>query len=122
LRLLFFSSRRRHTTCLSDLSSDVCSSDLTAVLYFKVIDPNAAVVNVMNFIQATTQIGQTTLRNVLGQSELDELLSQRNKINQQLQAIIDEHTENWGIKMTAVEIKEIELPVTMQSAMAKQGE
>src|SRR6266567_4450041 len=104
------------------ISRDNVTIKVTAVLYFKVIDPNAAVVNVMNFIQATTQIGQTTLRNVLGQSELDELLSQRNKINQQLQAIIDEHTENWGIKMTAVEIKDIELPVTMQRAMAKQAE
>src|SRR6266705_1262560 len=104
------------------ISRDNVTIKVTAVLYFKGIDPNAAVVNVMNFIQATTQIGQTTLRNVLGQSELDELLSQRNKINQQLQAIIDEHTENWGIKMTAVEIKDIELPVTMQRAMAKQAE
>src|SRR5213078_4902572 len=104
------------------ITRDNVTIKVTAVLYFKVIDPNAAVVNVMNFIQATTQIGQTTLRNVLGQSELDELLSQRNKINQQLQAIIDEHTENWGIKMTAVEIKDIELPVTMQRAMAKQAE
>jgi len=104
------------------ISRDNVTIKVTAVLYFKVIDPNAAVVNVMNFIQATTQIGQTTLRNVLGQSELDELLSQRNKINQQLQVIIDEHTENWGIKMTAVEIKDIELPTTMQRAMAKQAE
>ena len=104
------------------ITRDNVTVKVTAVLYFKVIDPNAAVVNVMNFLQATTQIGQTTLRNVLGQSELDELLSQRNKINQQLQAIIDEHTENWGIKMTAVEIKDIELPTTMQRAMAKQAE
>jgi regulator of protease activity HflC (stomatin/prohibitin superfamily) len=76
----------------------------------------------MNFIQATTQIGQTTLRNVLGQSELDELLAQRDKINRELQAIIDEHTERWGVKVTAVEIKDVELPVTMQRAMAKQAE
>jgi regulator of protease activity HflC (stomatin/prohibitin superfamily) len=76
----------------------------------------------MNFIQATTQIGQTTLRNVLGQSELDELLAQRNKINQELQTIIDEHTERWGVKVTAVEIKDVELPATMQRAMAKQAE
>src|SRR6184192_2111278 len=104
------------------ISRDNVTIKVTAVLYFYVVDPNAAVVNVMNFMQATTQIGQTTLRNVLGQSELDELLAQRNKINQELQAIIDEHTENWGIKMTAVEIKDIELPVTMQRAMAKQAE
>src|SRR5438034_4002606 len=95
---------------------------VTAVLYFYVINPEDAVINVMNFIQATTQIGQTTLRNVLGQSELDELLSQRNKINQELQTIIDEHTERWGVKVTAVEIKDVELPATMQRAMAKQAE
>src|ERR1700730_4152471 len=95
---------------------------VTAVVYFYVVDPAAAVVNVMNFIQATTQIGQTTLRNVLGQSELDELLAQRTKINRELQEIIDEHTERWGVKVTAVEIKDIELPSTMQRAMAKQAE
>src|ERR1700730_1205043 len=104
------------------ISRDNVTIKVTAVLYFYVVDPNAAVVNVMNFIQATTQIGQTTLRNVLGQSELDELLAQRNKVNQELQAIIDEHTERWGVKVTAVEIKDIELPVTMQRAMAKQAE
>src|SRR6266446_2320331 len=104
------------------ISRDNVTIKVTAVIYFYVVDPNAAVVNVMNFIQATTQIGQTTLRNVLGQSELDELLAQRNKINQELQAIIDEHTERWGVKVTAVEIKDIELPVTMQRAMAKQAE
>jgi regulator of protease activity HflC (stomatin/prohibitin superfamily) len=95
---------------------------VTAVIYFYVVDPAHAVVNVVNFMQATTQIGQTTLRNVLGQSELDELLSQRNKINRELQTIIDEATERWGVKVTAVEIKDIELPVTMQRAMAKQAE
>ncbi len=104
------------------ITRDNVTVKVTAVLYFRVMDPAAAVVNVMNFMQATTQIGQTTLRNVLGQSELDELLSQRNKINQDLQTIIDEHTEQWGVKVTAVEIKDIELPVTMQRAMAKQAE
>jgi regulator of protease activity HflC (stomatin/prohibitin superfamily) len=104
------------------ISRDNVTIKVTAVLYFYVVDPSAAVVNVMNFMQATTQIGQTTLRNVLGQSELDEILSQRNKINQELQTIIDEHTERWGVKMTAVEIKDVELPVTMQRAMAKQAE
>ncbi len=104
------------------ISRDNVTIKVTAVVYFYVVNPEAAVVNVMNFIQATTQIGQTTLRNVLGQSELDELLAQRNKINQQLQSIIDEHTERWGIKVTAVEIKDVELPVTMQRAMAKQAE
>src|SRR2546427_4344269 len=95
---------------------------VTAVIYFYVVDPAAAVVNVVSFLQATTQIGQTTLRNVLGQSELDELLAQRNKIDRELQAIIDEQTERWGVKVTAVEIKDVELPTTMQRAMAKQAE
>ncbi len=104
------------------ITRDNVTIKVTAVLYFYVVDPNSAVVNVMNFMQATTQIGQTTLRNVLGQSELDELLQQRNKINQELQTIIDGHTERWGVKVTAVEIKDIELPVTMQRAMAKQAE
>jgi regulator of protease activity HflC (stomatin/prohibitin superfamily) len=104
------------------ITRDNVTVKVTAVIYFYVVDPAAAVVNVMNFIQATTQIGQTTLRNVLGQSELDELLSQRKKINEELQTIIDEHTERWGVKVTAVEIKDIELPVTMQRAMAKQAE
>src|SRR5437588_2727293 len=104
------------------ITRDNVTIKVTAVLYFYVVDPSSAVVNVMNFIQATTQIGQTTLRNVLGQSDLDELLSQRNKINRELQAIIDEHTERWGVKVTAVEIKDIELPATMQRAMAKQAE
>src|SRR6266566_1055782 len=93
------------------ISRDNVTIKVTAVIYFYVVDPQAAVINVMNFMQATTQIGQTTLRNVLGQSELDEL-----------QAIIDEHTERWGVKVTAVEIKDVELPVTMQRAMAKQAE
>src|SRR3989440_5352296 len=104
------------------ISRDNVTIKVSAVVYFYVVDPSAAVVNVMNFIQATTQIGMTTLRNVLGQSELDELLSQRTKINQELQTIIDEHTERWGVKVTAVEIKDVELPATMQRAMAKQAE
>lgn len=104
------------------ISRDNVTIKVTAVVYFYVVDPVAAVVNVVNYMQATTQIGQTTLRNVLGQSELDELLSQRNKINRELQTIIDEHTERWGVKVTAVEIKDVELPSTMQRAMAKQAE
>jgi len=104
------------------ISRDNVTIKVSAVVYFYVVDPTSAVVNVMNFIQATSQIGQTTLRNVLGQSELDELLSQRTKINRELQEIIDEHTERWGVKVTAVEIKDIELPSTMQRAMAKQAE
>ena len=104
------------------ITRDNVTIKVTAVIYFYVADPSAAVVDVMNFIQATTQIGQTTLRNVLGQGELDELLAQRARMNQELQTIIDEHTERWGVKVTAVEIKDIELPSTMQRAMAKQAE
>jgi regulator of protease activity HflC (stomatin/prohibitin superfamily) len=104
------------------ITRDNVTIKVTAVVYFYVVDPVAAVVNVMNYMQATTQIGQTTLRNVLGQSDLDELLSQRNKINRELQTIIDEHTERWGVKVTAVEIKDVELPASMQRAMAKQAE
>jgi regulator of protease activity HflC (stomatin/prohibitin superfamily) len=104
------------------ITRDNVTVKVTAVIYFYVVDPAAAITNVVSFLQATTQIGQTTLRNVLGQSELDELLAQRNKINRELQAIIDEHTERWGVKVTAVEIKDIELPGTMQRAMAKQAE
>jgi regulator of protease activity HflC (stomatin/prohibitin superfamily) len=104
------------------ITRDNVTIRVTAVLYFYVVDPILAVINVVNFNQATSQIGQTTLRNVLGQSELDELLAERNKINRDLQAIIDEHTNRWGVKVTAVEIKDVELPATMQRAMAKQAE
>jgi len=104
------------------ITRDNVTIKVTAVVYFYVVDPIAAVVKVVNFNQATTQIGQTTLRNVLGQSELDELLAERNKINRDLQVIIDEQTERWGVKVTAVEIKDVELPATMQRAMAKQAE
>src|ERR1700730_9565863 len=104
------------------ITRDNVTIKVTAVIYFYVVDPIAAVVKVVNFNQATSQIGQTTLRNVLGQSALDELLAERKKINRDLQAIIDEHTERWGVKVTAVEIKDVELPTTMQRAMAKQAE
>src|SRR5579885_3666427 len=104
------------------ITRDNVTIKVTAVLYFYVTDPIAAVVNVVNYNQATTEIGQTTLRNVLGQSELDELLAERKKINGDLQVIIDEQTEHWGVKVTAVEIKDVELPTTMQRAMAKQAE
>jgi len=104
------------------ITRDNVTIKVTAVLYFYVLDPVMAVINVVNFAQATTQMGQTTLRNVLGQSELDELLAERNKINRDLQVIIDEQTERWGVKVTAVEIKDVELPATMQRAMAKQAE
>src|SRR5256714_9796505 len=104
------------------ITRDNVTIRVTAVVYFKVVDPIAAVVNVVNFDQATSQIGQTTLRNILGQSELDELLAERKKINRDLQVIIDEQTENWGVKVTAVEIKDVELPETMQRAMAQHAE
>jgi regulator of protease activity HflC (stomatin/prohibitin superfamily) len=104
------------------ITRDNVTIRVTAVLYFYVVDPVMAVIKVVNFNQATTQIGQTTLRNVLGQSELDELLAERNKINRDLQVIIDEQTNQWGVKVTAVEIKDVELPATMQRAMAKQAE
>jgi regulator of protease activity HflC (stomatin/prohibitin superfamily) len=104
------------------ITRDNVTIRVTAVIYFYVVDPVAAVVNVVDFNKATSQIGQTTLRNVLGQSELDELLAERNKINRALQAIIDEHTKQWGVQVTAVEVKDVELPGTMQRAMAKQAE
>jgi regulator of protease activity HflC (stomatin/prohibitin superfamily) len=93
-----------------------------AVVYFRVLDPVAAVVKVENFLKASSLISQTTLRSVLGQSQLDELLAQRDKINQQLQEIIDHQTEPWGIKVTAVEVKDVVLPDSMKRAMAKQAE
>jgi regulator of protease activity HflC (stomatin/prohibitin superfamily) len=93
-----------------------------AVVYFRVIDPAAAVVKVENFWKATSLIAQTTLRSVLGQAELDELLAHRDKINQTLQAIIDRQTDPWGIKVTSVEVKDVSLPEGMKRAMAKQAE
>lgn len=95
---------------------------VSAVVYFYVVNPNEAVNNVMDYYRATVQIAQTTMRNVLGQSELDQLLTDRARVNQAVQNIIDEHTERWGVKVTAVEIKDVELPQTMQRAMAKQAE
>jgi regulator of protease activity HflC (stomatin/prohibitin superfamily) len=93
-----------------------------AVLYFRVVDPEAAVIRVENYLKATLLISQTTLRSVLGQSELDELLSQREKINLTLQEIIDRQTEPWGIKVTSVEVKDVVLPDGMKRAMARQAE
>lgn len=95
---------------------------VNAVLYFMVVNPNWAVTKVMDYIRATMQIAQTTLRSVVGQVELDELLAQRETINQKLQKIIDEQTEPWGVKVTIVEVKDVELPQSMQRAMAKQAE
>src|SRR5207253_3470955 len=104
------------------ITRDNVTIKVTAVVYFYVVNPVPAVVHVKDFLEATTQIGQTTLRDVLGQSELDELLAQRDKMNHKLQTIIDEYTEQWGVKVTAVEIKEVALPGTMQRTMAKQAE
>ncbi|HEV2693264.1 MAG TPA: slipin family protein [Verrucomicrobiae bacterium] len=104
------------------MTKDNVPATVDAVIYFRVVDPNAAVVKVENFWKATSLIAQTTLRSVLGQSALDELLSQRDIINQKLQEIIDKQTEPWGIKVTSVEIKEVSLPDSMKRAMAKQAE
>jgi regulator of protease activity HflC (stomatin/prohibitin superfamily) len=104
------------------ITRDNVTVKVNAVCYFRVIDPEAAIVNVENYRRATWQIAQTSLRNVIGLSDLDELLSHREKINNQLQHIIDEQTEPWGIKVSIVEIKDVELPQTMQRAMAKQAE
>ncbi len=104
------------------ITKDNVSLKVSAVIYFRVMDPERAVVAVEDYLFATSQIAQTTLRSVLGQSELDELLSERDRINQKLQRIIDEHTEPWGIKVSAVEVKFIDLPQEMQRAMAKQAE
>ena len=104
------------------ITRDNVTVRVNAVAYFRVLDPNAAVVNVADYIRATSQIAQTTLRSVLGQSALDDLLSEREKINQELQRIIDEQTEPWGIKVSIVEVKDVELPQSMQRAMARQAE
>lgn len=104
------------------ITQDNVTVRVNAVAYFRVIDPNAAVVNVADYIRATSQIAQTTLRSVLGQSSLDDLLSQRDYINQKLQQIIDDQTEPWGVKVSVVEVKDVELPQTMQRAMARQAE
>jgi regulator of protease activity HflC (stomatin/prohibitin superfamily) len=104
------------------ITRDNVTIKVNAVLYFKVLDPNQAVTQVMDYVRATMQISQTTLRSVVGQFELDALLAQRDTINQNLQRIIDEQTEPWGIKVTIVELKDVELPQTMQRAMAKQAE
>jgi len=104
------------------ITKDNVSVKVNAVLYFQVLDPNKAIVSVANFFEATSQIAQTTLRSVLGQVELDDLLTNREKINAQLQKIIDDQTEPWGIKVSVVEVKNVDLPPEMQRAMAKQAE
>jgi len=102
------------------ITKDTVPVKVNAVIYFRVVNPENSIVVVQNFVNATSQIAQTTLRSVLGQMELDELLSQREKINHTLKKIVDEHTDPWGIKVTAVETKDVELPEGMKRAMAKQ--
>jgi regulator of protease activity HflC (stomatin/prohibitin superfamily) len=104
------------------ITRDNVTVKVNAVIYFKVVNPENAVVKVIDFVRATSLIAQTTLRSVLGQSDLDHLLSEREQINLRLQQIIDEQTDAWGIKVSAVEVRDVELPQTMQRAMARQAE
>jgi regulator of protease activity HflC (stomatin/prohibitin superfamily) len=115
------------TVTLSIPPQDVITRDnvtarVNAVAYFRVVDPNRAVTAVENYLQATSQISQTTLRSVLGKADLDTLLSERERLNEDLQTIIDQQTEPWGVKVTTVEIKDVEIPGSMQQAMARQAE
>ena len=104
------------------ITRDNVTIKVIAVIYFKIVDPAKAVTQVLNYVNATSQIAQTTLRSVLGESTLDELLAGREGVNRRLQKIIDEHTEPWGVKVSTVEVKDVELPQTMQRAMAKEAE
>jgi regulator of protease activity HflC (stomatin/prohibitin superfamily) len=104
------------------ITRDNVSVKVNAVVYFRVIDPRRAVVEVENYNYATSQLAQTTLRSVLGQAEMDDLLSERDRLNQQLQTILDSQTDPWGIKVSAVEVKHVDLPQDMQRAMARQAE
>jgi regulator of protease activity HflC (stomatin/prohibitin superfamily) len=104
------------------ITKDNVSVQVNAVVYFQVLDPNKAVVSVENYFNATSQIAQTTLRSVLGQVELDDLLAERDKINAELQSIIDDQTEPWGVKVSVVEVKNVDLPPEMTRAMARQAE
>ena len=104
------------------ITRDNVSVRVNAVLYFRVVEPEKSIIEVENFLFATSQLAQTTLRSVLGQAELDELLAQRDKLNAQVQTILDEATDQWGIKVMTVEMKDVDLPVEMQRAMAKQAE
>jgi len=104
------------------ITRDNITVKVNAVIYFRVMDPEDAIVRVADFIRATSLISQTTLRSVVGQSELDELLSRREQVNQRLQEIIDEETEPWGIKVSTVELRDVEIPDTMQRAIARQAE
>jgi regulator of protease activity HflC (stomatin/prohibitin superfamily) len=104
------------------ITRDNVSVKVNAVIYFRVMDPTKAVIEVENYLYATSQLAQTTLRSVCGQSELDELLSEREKINMELQEILDRHTDPWGVKVSMVEVKHIDLPTEMQRAIARQAE
>jgi len=104
------------------ITRDNISVKVNAVVYFRVIDPSKAIIAVENYLYATSQLSQTTLRSVLGQAELDDLLSHREKINETLQEILDTHTEPWGIKVSNVEVKNVDLPQEMQRAIARQAE
>src|SRR5688500_1990496 len=104
------------------ITRDNVSVKANAVVYFRVIDPRRASVDVESYVYATSQLAQTTLRSVLGQVELDQLLSERDRLNQQLQQILDQHTDPWGIKVSSVEVKHVDLPADMQRAMARQAE
>lgn len=104
------------------ITKDNVTVKVNAVVYFRVVDPEFSVIKVLDHIRATSQVSQTTLRSVLGQSELDELLTARERLNQTLQRIIDEHTDPWGVKVSVVEIKEVELPESMKRSMAAQAE
>lgn len=104
------------------ITRDNVSVKVNAVVYFHVMDPAKAIVKVANYMYATSQLAQTTLRSILGQAALDELLSEREKLNESLQEILDRHTDPWGIKVTMVEVKAVDLPIEMQRAMAKQAE
>ena len=104
------------------ITKDNVTIKVNAVVYFRVIDPLKAIIDVENFLYATSQLSQTTLRSVLGQAELDELLSRRDQLNEKLQEILDTHTESWGIKVSNVEVKNVDLPQEMQRAIARQAE
>jgi len=104
------------------ITRDNVSVKVSAVIYFRVVDPVKSVITVENYLYATSQLAQTTLRSVCGQAELDDLLAERDKINAHIQEILDSHTEPWGIKVTVVEVKQIDLPIEMQRAIAKQAE
>ena len=104
------------------ITNDNVTMKVNAIVYFQVVDPVKAIINILDYIRATSQLSQTTLRSIMGQSQLDEILAKRDEVNQRLQKTIDEGTESWGIKVSLVEIRDLELPASMQRAMAAQAE